>query len=131
MTRRELRKHAFRMLFHKEFHDDSEMEEQFGLYKDVVAALNDEDAKYVHDKVFGVLPLIETIDNDIAAISKDWDISRMSKVDLTIMRLAYFEMKYDEDIPEGVAINEAVELAKIYGGEDSSSFINGILGKLA
>lgn len=131
MTRRELREHAFRMLFHKEFHDDSEMEEQFGLYKDVVAALNDEDAKYVHDKVFGVLPLIETIDNDIAAISKDWDISRMSKVDLTIMRLAYFEMKYDEDIPEGVAINEAVELAKIYGGEDSSSFINGILGKLA
>ena len=55
----------------------------------------------------------------------------MSKVDLTIMRLAYYEMKFDDDIPVIVAINEAVELAKKYGGDDSSSFINGILAKLA
>ena len=52
-------------------------------------------------------------------------------MDLTVLRLAVYEMKWDEDIPEGVAINEAVELAKRFGGENSSSFVNGILGKLA
>ena len=55
----------------------------------------------------------------------------MSKVDLAILRLGVFEMKYDEDIPVKVAINEAVELAKMFGGEDSSQFVNGVLGKLA
>ena len=55
----------------------------------------------------------------------------MGKADLSILRLAVYEMKYDDDIPTGVAINEAVELAKLYGGEDSASFINGVLGKLA
>ena len=55
----------------------------------------------------------------------------MSKVDLTILRLAVYEMKWDSDVPEGVAINEAVELAKRFGGESSSAFVNGVLGKIA
>ena len=55
----------------------------------------------------------------------------MNRVDLTALRLAVYEMKFDEDIPTGVAINEAVELAKRFGGEDSGSFVNGILGKIA
>ena len=54
----------------------------------------------------------------------------MSRVDLTILRLAVYELKFDEDVPLGVAINEAVELAKKFGGDDSSAFINGILGKI-
>jgi transcription antitermination protein NusB len=130
MTRRELREHTFRMLFHIEFHEESEMEEQFGLYKDVMASLNDEEADYVHNKVFSILPLLTLIDAAIDGASEDWDLSRMSKVDLTIMRLAYYEIKYDDDIPPRVAINEAVDIAKIYGGQDSSSFVNGVLGKL-
>ena len=59
------------------------------------------------------------------------EVSRMSKVDVNILRLAVYEMKYDEDVPVKVAINEAVELAKKFGGDDSSSFVNGILGKIA
>ena len=55
----------------------------------------------------------------------------MSRVDLTALRLAVYEMKFDEDVPVGVAINEAVELAKMFGGDDSGSFVNGILGKIA
>ena len=55
----------------------------------------------------------------------------MNRVDLTALRLAFYEMKFDEEIPVGVAINEAVELAKLFGGEDSGSFVNGILGKIA
>ena len=60
-----------------------------------------------------------------------WKTSRMNKVDLSILRLAVYEMKYDEDVPVGVAINEAVELAKKFGGSEAPAFINGVLGKLA
>ena len=71
------------------------------------------------------------IDSMLNESAKGWKTARMSKGDLTVLRLAVYEMKWDEDIPEGVAINEAVELAKRFGGENSSSFVNGILGKLA
>ena len=64
-------------------------------------------------------------------MAKGWKTSRMGKVDLTIIRLAVYELKYEEDIPTGVAINEAVELAKKYGTDTSSSFVNGVLAKLA
>ena len=74
------------------------------------------------------LPEIDALLNENA---KGWKTGRMNKVDLTILRLAVYEMKWDDDIPDGVAINEAVELAKRFGGESSSSFVNGILGKLA
>ena len=63
--------------------------------------------------------------------SKGWKISRMGKVELTVLRLAVYEMKFDEDIPEKVAINEAVELARKFGGDDAPAFINGVLAKLA
>ena len=130
MTRKELRENVFRMLFHKEFHEECEMEEQYIFYKNAVASMSEEDSQYVHDKVFKIIEKLEDIDNAIDGVSIDWNVKRMSKVDLTIMRLAYFELKYDEDIPVKVAINEAVELAKTYGGDDSPSFVNGILGKL-
>ncbi len=63
--------------------------------------------------------------------TKGWKTSRMNKVDLTILRLAVYEMKWDEDVPVGVAIDEAVELAKKYSGPDGPSFINGVLARLA
>ena len=74
------------------------------------------------------MPEIDSLLNENA---KGWKTTRMNKVDLSVLRLAVYEMKWDEDIPEGVAINEAVELAKRFGGENSGSFVNGILGKLA
>ena len=67
----------------------------------------------------------------IGETAEGWKVSRMGKVDLTILRLAVYEMKYDEDVPVKVAINEAVELSKKFSGDDSPAFINGILGKLA
>ena len=71
------------------------------------------------------------MDAEINEVSEGWKTRRMGKVDLTILRLACFEMKQDNQVPVRVAINEAVELAKIYGGDDSPSFVNAILGKLA
>ena len=66
----------------------------------------------------------------INAIARGWKTTRMGKVDLTLIRLGVYEMKFDDEIPTGVAINEAVELAKKYGTDGSSSFVNGILAKL-
>ena len=74
---------------------------------------------------------LEEIDGILNETSKGWKTKRMSRVDLNALRLAVYELKYDEEVPVGVAINEAVELAKRFGGETSGSFVNGILGKIA
>ena len=71
------------------------------------------------------------IDALLDETSEGWRTGRMSKVDLNLLRLAVYEIRFDEDIPTGVAISEAVELAKQFGGEESSSFVNGILGHIA
>ena len=86
---------------------------------------------YMQDKYGKILEHLAEIDEVLNQASSGWKVSRMSKVDLNILRLAVYEMKYDEDVPVKVAINEAVELAKKFGGDDSSSFVNGILGKIA
>ena len=131
MTRRELRENTFVMLFHKEFHDIDEMKEQFELYFEKKAPMSEKDEKYVSERVYDVISKLSEIDSDIEEASESWTVSRMSKIDLSIMRLAYYEMRYDESVPLQVAINEAVEIAKLYGGDNSPSFINGVLGKLA
>ena len=131
MTRRELRENTFVMLFHKEFHDIEEMQEQFELYFEKKAPMSEKDETYVSERVYDILSKLNEIDSDIEEASESWTISRMSKIDLSIMRLAYYEMRFDETVPLQVAINEAVEIAKLYGGDNSPSFINGVLGKLA
>ena len=131
MTRRELRENTFVMLFHKEFHDIDEMKEQFELYFEKKAPMSEKDETYVSERVYDILSKLNEIDSDIEEASESWTVSRMSKIDLSIMRLAYYEMRYDDTVPLQVAINEAVEIAKLYGGDNSPSFINGVLGKLA
>ena len=131
MTRRELRENTFVMLFHKEFHDIEEMQEQFELYYEKKASMSEKDQTYVSERVYDVLSKLNEIDSDIEEASESWTVSRMSKIDLSIMRLAYYEMRFDDTVPLQVAINEAVEIAKLYGGDNSPSFINGVLGKLA
>ena len=73
---------------------------------------------------------MEKIDEKISTVAKGWTLGRMGKVDLSLIRLAVYEMLYDEEVPVGVAINEAVELAKIFGQDGSSSFVNGLLAKV-
>ena len=131
MTRRELRENTFIMLFHKEFHDTDELQEQIELYFEKKASILEKDSSYISDRVFDIISKLNDIDADINEAAEGWDVSRMSKIDLTIMRLAYYEMIFDETVPLQVAINEAVEIAKLYGGDNSPSFINGVLGKLA
>ena len=90
-----------------------------------------EDESYISEKYSRIAERLPEIDAKLNEVSQGWKTSRMSKVDLSILRLAVYELLYDDSIPTGVAINEAVEIAKKYGGDDSSSFVNGILGKLA
>ena len=135
MKRAELREHIFRMIFGYEFNSDAEMPEQMQLYFE---QLDEEDTvpteteiTYIRDKALAVILKTEEIDKLINDNTKGWKTSRMNKVDLSILRLAVYEMKWDDDIPEGVAIDQAVELAKKYSGDEGPSFVNGVLAKLA
>ena len=135
MKRAELREHIFRMIFGYEFNSDAEMPEQMQLYfeqldeEDTVPT--ESDITYIRDKALAVILKTEEIDKLINDNTKGWKTSRMNKVDLSILRLAVYEMKWEDDIPEGVAIDQAVELAKKYSGDEGPSFVNGVLAKLA
>ena len=131
MRRREQREHIFKLLFMTQFNSEGDMPEQLSLYFEGLGELSGEDQASMQKKYEGILEHLDEIDGEVNEYSQGWKTSRMSRVDLTALRLAVYEMKFDEDIPTGVAINEAVELAKRFGGEDSGSFVNGILGKIA
>jgi len=97
-----------------------------------IGTLDDEDKAYIDQIMTGVKSHEQEIDELISRYSKDWAIERIARVDLSILRVAIYEMLYrGKDVPTGAAINEAVELAKRYGGEKSYAFINGILGSVA
>ena len=141
MKRSELRENIFKLLFLAQFNSQEEMPEQVRLYfeaaqqgrEDIVCWKNpnEEEEAYMQAKYGRICEKLPEIDELLNRISVGWKTSRMNKVDLTVLRLAVYEMKYDEEVPTAVAINEAVELAKRFGGEDSTSFVNGILGKVS
>lgn len=130
MKRREIREHVFKMLFLEKFHDKTQLPEQIELYTSTIEGAREDEIVYLEERYGNVMERLPEIDAMIKEASSGWDIDRMGKTDLTIIRLAVYELKYDEEIPTGVAINEAVELAKIFGQDNSPGFVNGILAKL-
>ena len=130
MTRREIREQVFKMLFRVEFYNQEEMSEQIALCEDDACSWKEKDKTYIFEKVEKISEKLEEIDAKINEVSEGWKTGRMGKVDLTLIRLAVYEMLYEEDVPAKVAINEAVELAKQYGTDNSPSFVNGVLAKL-
>ena len=130
MTRREIREQVFKMLFRVEFYNQEEMSEQIALCEDDACSWKEKDKTYIFEKVEKISEKLEEIDAKINEVSEGWKTGRMGKVDLTLIRLAVYEMLYEEDVPAKVAINEAVELAKQYGTDNSTSFVNGLLAKL-
>ena len=150
MTRRQIREHIFRLLFDLDFYVKADNAQQMDLYfmeeegedhyrirfeKDEETPFpeyaSEEDKIYITNKIRAIRKMIPQIDKELNAVSKGWKTTRMPKADLTLLRLAFYEIRYDDAIPTGVAINEAVELAKEYGGDDSYAFINGILARFA
>ena len=130
MNRRSLREQVFKLLFRVEFNEREEMEEQCHLFlehEEVV--MTEEEETHIVEKYKAIHEKLEEIDAMINEKAKGWNTDRMGTVDLTVIRLAVYEMKYDETIPDGVAINEAVELAKLYGQDESAGFVNGVLAK--
>jgi N utilization substance protein B len=131
MTRSEMREHVFKLIFRVPFHDKNELREQIDFYFDDLTDVNEKDYEYIKNKALLVCELSDELDEKINSVSEGWPVDRIGKAELAIMRLAVYEMLYDDDIPVNVAINEAVELAKSYGSDDNAaSFVNGVLAKL-
>lgn len=107
-----------------------DIDEQMERFMEEQQIIEKSDKDYLIGVVKGVMEHEEELDSLISQHAKGWTIQRMPKVDLAIMRLSCFEMKYREDIPVNVSINEAVEMAKKYSGEQSKTFVNGVLGKV-
>lgn len=131
MKRSELREHIFKLLFGVEFREGADFTEQTGTYVREIEGADEKEQEYIQTKVHRIADRIQEIDELINTHTKGWKTSRMNKVDLTILRLAVYEMKWDDSVPVGVAINEAVELAKKYSSDDGPAFVNGVLAKLA
>lgn len=135
MRRSERREILFKLLFRTEFVDISEMPEQMQMYFSVDYDEEKEIPDEIRDEIIKreeqIMEKLPEIDKAISERATGWTIDRMGKVDLAIIRLAVFEILFDDEIPVGVSINEAVELAKKYGREESGGFVNGVLAKFA
>lgn len=130
MSRRVLREQLFKLLFRVEFNDLEEMKEQCGFFfDDIDNPISEQNMLLIQEKFDRIMEKLIEIDNQINDHAKGWTTDRMAKVDLTIIRLAVYEILFDEAVPTGVAINEAVELAKKFGQDSSYSFVNGVLAR--
>ncbi|MCI9219587.1 MAG: transcription antitermination factor NusB [Lachnospiraceae bacterium] len=131
MKRHELREQVFRLLFQAEFHPAQDMPRQMRLFvEDNEAIGSQKDADYIETRCQAICREIPGIDKLIDENTIGWDTGRMGKVELAVLRLAVYELRFDEDIPAGVAIDEAVGIAKLYGQENSGGFVNAILAKI-
>ncbi|MCR5468952.1 MAG: transcription antitermination factor NusB [Lachnospiraceae bacterium] len=131
MNRRALRENTFQMLFRVEFHDEKEYEEQMNLFFENMEEISDEDKTFITDRFKNISEKIPEIDKKLDEASTGWKTARMNKVDLTLLRLAVYEMLFDDDVPKAVAMNECVELAKKFGTDSSPSFVNGVLSNIS
>ena len=136
MTRRESREHIFKMLFCQDFYEMDEWKEQAQMYLDDLETeegqilLTEEEKAPLLAKAIAVCEKSQELDAKIDQAAEGWKTKRMGKVDVTVLRLALYEMEYDDQVPTKVAINEAVEIAKKFGGDESPSFVNGMLARL-
>jgi len=131
MNRREARKNAFYLIFQIGFHQTEELEQMKELFfEQKEQEIPKEQREFILKEVEGTKAHLLEIDEIITKKSKKWKKERISKVDIAILRLAIYEIYFSEEVPNSVAINEAVELAKEFGTEQSPAFINGILGSI-
>ncbi|MBE5882818.1 MAG: transcription antitermination factor NusB [Lachnospiraceae bacterium] len=131
MGRHEQREQVFKLLFRVEFNTPEDMPEQIKLFmEDNEEITYRKDVDYISERVAMIQEKIPELDKLLDDNTEGWDTARMGKVELTILRLAAYEIIYDDEIPGSVAINEAVEIAKKYGQETSGGFVNAILGKI-
>ena len=135
MGRRELREQIFLLLFRVEFNNPEEMPAQLkmffetGSYDEDMHSFREKDREYITEKYNHIMESLPDIDKQLSEKAENWDITRMGKVELTVLRLAVYEIEKDDSVPASVAINEAVELAKKFGQDGSGAFVNAVLAK--
>lgn len=145
MTRREMREHCFKMLFGVGFYPAEAIAGQIEQYfnspeeedttpegmEEILhqVTMTEKDQEFLSDRVAAIASHFLELDEKLNNVTEGWKTRRMGKVELAILRQALYEMLYDGEVPEKVAINEAVDLAKKYGGKEASAFINGVLAK--
>lgn len=136
MTRREARRHAFSLVFQLPFLPEGNVQnlaEAKKLYYEGLETPRPtgKNAEYIDRVVWGAFERQAQLDSVIENFLRDWEISRINRIDLAILRLAIYEMLCEPDVPIGTAVNEAIDIAKEYGTDDSGAFINGVLGNVA
>ena len=130
MSRKQSREFAMQLLYQMELRGDDDRYDQLELaFEESEQSYTIKERAYIENVVFGVFANLAELDAVVEDNARGWKLSRLAKIDLSILRLCIYEIKYRDDIPFNISINEAVELAKKYGTDDSSSFINGILSK--
>ncbi len=140
MNRHELRESIFKIVFQIPFYGAENMQEQTEvdieslkllaeepLSEEDEIKISEKNEQYIKAKVQGIVSHIKEIDEKLTEAAKNWELKRLGKAELAILRLAAYEIIYDKDIPRAVAINEAVEIAKEYTDEKAAAFINGVL----
>lgn len=128
MNRHELREAVFKNIFQIPFYENDKPEMELPeINLEEEFKVSEKDQEYIDSKVADIVLHIKEIDKTIEESSHGWKVKRIGKSELAILRLAIYEIKFDDDIPERVAINEAIELAKAYTDSKASGFINGVL----
>ena len=140
MTRRVFREHCLRMMFCVSFYEDEERIEQIERYLELeeqpeeesflVETIDPSERIKLKERMENIIENLAFIDEKLSEVTTGWSLNRIGRVELSILRIAYYEMKFDSNIVASIAINEAVELSKKYGGDESHSFVNGVLAKL-
>jgi N utilization substance protein B len=130
MLRSQVREEVFKILFRLPFTEKREMEEQIEFSLEELEGKSEENLIYIRNKVNAVIEQLDVIDARIEECCEGWNLNRIGKAELALMRIAVYEMMFEEDVPSGVAINEAVELSKKYCDEDAKGFVNAVLGKV-
>lgn len=130
MSRKSARKHTYKLVFQLGFFDSSAFESLPEIYLDRYENFDPIDAEFVNEEYFGIVEHLEHIDNIIEKYTKGWTISRLNKTDLAALRLGVYEMIYVPNMTVPIVANEIVQLAKIFGTEDSPGYVNGVLAQI-
>lgn len=131
MLRSQVREEVFKLLFRYPFLEEGEMDEQIAFSMEELDGKSESNLNYIKNKVQAIIDQKEKIDLKIADNCEGWNIERIGKAELAIMRIAVYEIMFEDDISDSVAINEAVELTKRYCNDEAKGFVNAVLGKVA
>ncbi len=131
MLRKQIREEIFKIIFRIPFNNKEEMDWQIDFSMQDLENKSQENQEYIRNKITAIIEKQPEIDEKIASNCDGWNLNRIGKAEIAIMRIAVYEMLYEADLPAQISINEAVELSKIYCDEEARGFINAVLGKVA